>query len=128
MRATIKMFVVVMLLMLAIITACGDNKPTAPEPPIVVTDSLFVVGDYYYFVANGINGLDTLGCVRYMVTSTRSDSVPVMYFAGNPDSTVFNAQEIMIIPAQHDLSGALLTGSPIFSTDGNSQRKEAPTD
>jgi len=76
-----------------------------------------VVGNYYYFVANGINGLDTLGCVRYMVTATRIDGVPVMFFAGDPDSTIFNAQEIMIMPAQN-LSGASLTGSPIFSTDG----------
>jgi len=89
---------VILLTLTAILfIACSADKPVQPVETIVTLDSMFTAGDYFYFVSNGINGVDTLGYVRFMALADRDDGAIVMFFSGNPDSVVNNAQDLMII-------------------------------
>ena len=88
---------VMLIILILLLAVCGVDKPCQPVETIVTLDSMFTAGDYFYFVSNGINGVDTLGYVRFMALADRDDGAIVMFFSGNPDSVVNNAQDLMII-------------------------------
>jgi hypothetical protein len=121
MKAKVRLLIIPLILAAVVsIESCRDPQSTTDvQVDTVYVGSLLESGEYYYLTSAGINGVDALANMRLMFIDpcdTCANGWKSIIFSSCPDSTVNNAQDIII--THTPISGALLTGSPIFSTDG----------